>query len=74
MSMAFIPTKGIISPPTPYIIKFKPSNLDTEDVERNLTPLKDSGIKRGITMALKMTADNTALAGVESPMMFKMPS
>ena len=73
MSMAFIPINGIISPPTPYIIMFNPNSRVTDEVARNLTPLRESGIKKGITMALKITAERTALAGLLSCIIFKTP-
>jgi hypothetical protein len=73
MSMAFIPINGMIKPPTPYIIMFKPKSLETEEVARNLTPLRERGIKKGITIALKITAERTALAGLLSCIIFKTP-
>src|SRR5512139_1396554 len=70
--MAFMPTNGTIMPPTPYINMFIVNNLETDDVERNLTPLKDRGMSRGITIALNITADKTALSGVAKCITFNI--
>ncbi|MGZ7116698.1 MAG: hypothetical protein ACXVHS_04505, partial [Methanobacterium sp.] len=63
MSIAFIPINGNIRPPIPYIAIFSASNVETDEVGRYLTPLSAKGMSRGIMIALKITADNTALAG-----------
>ena len=43
ISIIFIPTKGIIKPPKPYIKIFEASNLETEADGLNLTPRSDNG-------------------------------
>ena len=65
MSISFIPINGSIRPPKPYINMLVPSSFETDEAGRYLTPLSDNGMRRGIIMALKITADKTALPGVE---------
>ena len=63
-----------LDPPKPYINMFVPSSFDTDEDGRYLTPRSDNGMRSGIMMALKITADKTALHGVDSCIMFRMLS
>ena len=70
----FIPINGRARPPKPYINMFVPSSFETDEAGRYLTPRSDNGIRSGIMIALNITADKTALHGVDRCIMFSMLS
>ena len=74
MSMIFIPINGRAKPPKPYISMLEPSNFETDEAGRYLTPRSDKGMRRGIIIALKITADKTALSGVDRCIILRMLS
>src|SRR5499427_5704404 len=73
LSIAQIAGNGAISPPIPYTIRFRLS-ICAALCGRYRTPRSASGTRATMINALKITAANTALAGVRKNMMFSFAS
>ena len=63
MSMALMPTKGAMMPPSPYTSRLRRSRA-AAPMARNLTPRSASGTSTTMINALNITADRMALSGV----------
>lgn len=61
--MIFIPIKGMTTPPNPKISKFLLRSADAP-IGLYATPFKAKGMRMGIIMALKITADKMAVSGL----------
>lgn len=61
--MILIPINGITTPPSPKINRFRLSKADAP-IGLYATPFRAKGIRIGMMIALKITAERIALSGL----------